>query len=240
LQHAAMSTNGRGTFVVIEGLDRSGKSTQAAALVAQLERMNVPAKLIKFPDRTTPIGKMIDAYLHSESELDDHAIHLLFAANRWELKASIEETLSTGTTIICDRYSFSGVAYSTAKGLHLQWCRAPEVSLPAPDLTLFLDLSPEKAKERGGYGEERYEKEEMQTRVRAIFGLIARELNESGVGKWITIDAGKELETVKANIWRAIEPFLTVKHGPIGKLWETRTLSAFNSNPKTELPPTDV
>jgi dTMP kinase len=88
----------RGAFIVIEGLDRSGKSTQAKRLVERLEK-TTKAKLVKFPseytthssmlltgmiDRSTPIGKMIDAYLRSQSELDDRAIHLLFSANRWE------------------------------------------------------------------------------------------------------------------------------------------------------------
>ena len=85
----------------------------------------------------------------------------------------ILKTLSEGTSIICDRYSFSGVAYSVAKGLPFEWCRAPETSLPLPDITFFLDISPEKARLRGaGYGEERYEKEELQRRVREVFVKI--------------------------------------------------------------------
>jgi len=80
-----MSSSKRGAFIVIEGLDRSGKSTQASLLYNRLQNpqdagVTTPPKvvLLKFPDRTTAIGKMIDAYLRSESELDDHAIHLLF------------------------------------------------------------------------------------------------------------------------------------------------------------------
>ena len=103
----------RAPFIVIEGLDRSGKTTQTGKLHETLKDIGVEAELIKFPgehwhchfpmylihiicmifpftkliyiDRTTPIGQMIDAYLRSTSELDDHAIHLLFSANRWEL-----------------------------------------------------------------------------------------------------------------------------------------------------------
>lgn len=93
----------RAPFIVIEGLDRSGKSTQTGLLLARFEAAGLPAKLIKFPgkhsdspkrsstlmvlmpDRTTSIGQMINSYLQSESELDDRAIHLLFSANRWEL-----------------------------------------------------------------------------------------------------------------------------------------------------------
>jgi len=60
----------------------------------------------------------------------------------WESTAVLEAELAAGTTVLCDRYTFSSVAFSAAKGLPLVWCRAPDVSLPAPDLTLFLDLAP--------------------------------------------------------------------------------------------------
>ncbi|KDQ19063.1 hypothetical protein BOTBODRAFT_83164, partial [Botryobasidium botryosum FD-172 SS1] len=165
----------RGAFIVIEGLDRSGKSTQAALLLARLQTHG-PAKLIKFPDRTTPIGKLIDAYLRAETELDDRAIHLLFSANRWELASSIEADLRAGTTVLCDRYAFSGIAFSAAKLgpteptplLPYEWCAAPDTHLPVPDLTLFFDIPPALAEARGGYGAERYERAEMQARVRTV------------------------------------------------------------------------
>lgn len=93
--------------------------------------------------------------------------------------------LATGTTVICDRYAFSGIAFSASKVnsegevlLPFEWCRSPDVGLPARDLVLFSDITPEKAKERGGYGEERYEKEEMQLRVRKAFHRIAEEMVE--------------------------------------------------------------
>ena len=89
---------GRGAFIVLEGLDRSGKTTQTAKLVEKIESLGKPCKLIKFPglslpcarlnaDRTTTIGKMIDSYLRSAEDLDDRVIHLLFSANRWEARS---------------------------------------------------------------------------------------------------------------------------------------------------------
>ncbi|TFY71270.1 hypothetical protein EVG20_g1716 [Dentipellis fragilis] len=218
------SSKKRGAFIVIEGLDRSGKSTQAATLVERLQAKHIAVQLQKFPDRTTTIGRMIDSYLRSESDLDDHTIHLLFSANRWELATSIEETLNAGTIILCDRYAFSGIAFSASKGLPFEWCRAPDVSLPAPDLILFLDITPEKAKERGGYGEERYEKEETQRKVRQIFGRMAEETaaqyEKSNHGRWVTIDASQSLEAVTADIWKVVEPFVEGLSGPIHRLWE--------------------
>jgi len=66
---------------------------------------------------------MINAYLQRTADLPDEAIHLLYSANRWELKATIEEHLRQQTTVIVDRYAYSGVAFTSAKGLDLGWCK---------------------------------------------------------------------------------------------------------------------
>ena len=65
--------------------------------------------------------------------------------------------MKVGTSLIIDRYSYSGVAFSAAKGLNLSWCKAPEVGLLTPDLVLYLDIAPNIAVECGDYGGERYE-----------------------------------------------------------------------------------
>lgn len=128
-----------------------------------------------FPDRTTPIGKIINAYLASATDMDDHALHLLFSSNRWEAEAKIRGLLEAGTTVVCDRYAFSGIAYTGAKGVDLDWCAAPDAGLPAPDLVLYLEVPVEVAEQRGEYGEERYEKREFQAKVRESFeGLKAK------------------------------------------------------------------
>ncbi|KIJ55507.1 hypothetical protein M422DRAFT_151630 [Sphaerobolus stellatus SS14] len=227
----------RGAFIVIEGLDRSGKTTQTALLEKQLSTgATRQVMFLKFPDRTTSIGKMIDNYLRSQSELDDRAIHLLFSANRWELASTIEGLLNSGTTIICDRYAFSGIAFTFAKSrlasatsaqktLTYEWCRNPDAGLPAPDLTLFLDISPEAAKARGGYGDERYEKEVLQRRVREIFGRISTDVIESG-GRWVNIDAGQEVENVAQAIWKEVERYTDGTEESIRPLWPTAQQSS--------------
>lgn len=81
---ADTSVKPRGALIVLEGLDRSGKSTQCAKLLSFLEGLGHPTELWRFPDRETSVGQMISAYLSNKSQLDDHTIHLLFSANRWE------------------------------------------------------------------------------------------------------------------------------------------------------------
>ena len=73
----------RGAFILFEGVDRCGKTTQSTKLVEPLKAAGVNAELWRYPDSTTEMGKMINAYLQSSLDMDDGAIHLLFSANRW-------------------------------------------------------------------------------------------------------------------------------------------------------------
>ncbi len=75
----------RGTLIVFEGCDRSGKTTVCKKLVEYFNfKEKESAKFMRFPDRSTEVGSAIDGYLRGQRELDDHVIHLLFSANRWE------------------------------------------------------------------------------------------------------------------------------------------------------------
>ncbi|KAK4161868.1 P-loop containing nucleoside triphosphate hydrolase protein [Cladorrhinum sp. PSN259] len=240
----------RGALIVLEGLDRSGKTTQAKLLEQRLSSSGRPVKSLGFPDRTTPTGKTINAYLTSSSfevpPLPDHAIHLLFSANRWELAPAITSLLASGTTVVLDRYYYSGIVYSAAKRnptLSLSWARAPEIGLPRPDLVLFLDLDEEQAKARGGYGEERYEQAEMQKRVRELFwGLsMGRVLEPAGAevaGGTASLEVGVEhkfreeeedlhiidtgslgIEDVGEEIWKVVEGRVkAVERGEVGRV----------------------
>ncbi|CAI6295360.1 unnamed protein product [Periconia digitata] len=198
----------RGKLIVLEGLDRAGKSTQCQLLVDRLREAGSAVEYMRFPDRTTPIGQMINGYLSGQSEQEDHVIHLLFSANRWEAAAKIQSLIAAGTTVVIDRYYYSGCVYSAAKhnpSLPLAWCRHPDVGLPRPDLCLFLDITAEAAAKRGGFGTEKYEKKEMQDRVRSLFDVLISG-GESGEGDEkediVKIDASASLDEVKARIWK--------------------------------------
>jgi dTMP kinase len=146
-------------------------------------------------------------------------------------RTSIESLLRDGTTVICDRYAFSGIAFTHAKSLlttappgahnklSYEWCRTPDAGLPAPDLTLFLDITPEAARLRDGYGDERYEKRELQQRVREVFGRIEEDVRHSG-GRWVTIDAGMDKDSVWNAIWGHVKELSDGLHeNQINKLW---------------------
>ncbi|EKX33981.1 hypothetical protein GUITHDRAFT_43854, partial [Guillardia theta CCMP2712] len=141
-----------------------------------------------FPRRETILGKFIDHHLRTASaRLDIHLVHLLFSANRWEAAAEILRSLREGRHVVVDRYSFSGLAYSIAQGLGRDWCFSWEVGLPAPDVVFLLDIDPSAAAQRPGYGKERYEKVELQQRVRNAF--LEEAEKGKGASRWIMLDA---------------------------------------------------
>lgn len=128
------------------------------------------------------------------------------------------------------------MVYSAAKqnpALPLAWARAPEVGLPRPDLVVFLDLDGDAARARGGWGEERYERREVQERVRRLFwGLKEGTLGGDGKGTGfeeersdlVVVNAGGSVEAVAEEIWRLVEPRVEeVQAGKVGK--EVRVVS---------------
>jgi len=204
----------RGALIVFEGCDRSGKTTQVKRLVETLNKRGCSTEMMRFPDRTTGIGSVINSYLTCSEELDDRAIHLLFSANRWEKEKQIQKRLAEGTNIIIDRYAFSGVAFSAAKpGLSLSWCKQPDVGLPRPDLVVFMDVTEEVAKQRGGFGEERYEVAEFQRRVRQNYKELTDET-------WVEICADGSLEEVEGKLLDIVNKELVKERGAVSRLWQ--------------------
>ena len=154
-------------------------------------------EMINFPNRKIQTGKMIDSYLKSsDTKLCDEAVHLLFSTNRWEMKQYIHEKISEGTSIIWDRYAYSGIAYSHAKGLDFDWWASPDKGLPRPDLVLFVNTTASEIIGRSGFGDERYEKEEFQEKVYTSFSKI-KEIEPN----WNDIEgSGKDIDQIYSQI----------------------------------------
>jgi dTMP kinase len=208
---------GRGQLILIEGLDRSGKSTQTEILQSKLQQRGGQAELIKFPDRSTKIGSIINQYLTDKSfTLPDQAAHLLFLANRWELAVEIERMLNDGAFVVLDRYIYSGIAYSLAKLIqnpsttskemaNIEWLYAPDKGLPKPDLTLFLTLDLDQIGDRKGWGEERYEMTEFQSKVKQCFLQILSQDSVISNENVVLVDVNNKLiEQVTELLWDKI------------------------------------
>lgn len=131
----------------------------------------------------------------------------------------IEDQVAKGCTIVCDRYYYSGMVYSAAKKnptLTLEWAKHPEVGLPRPDAVVFLDLEPEEAARRGGYGEEKYEKKEIQERVRELFKDL--ELFHGDEADMLIVDAAAAVDVVHERIMAQLKDTLNiVEEGGLGR-----------------------
>lgn len=203
---------------MLEGVDKAGKTTQCKKLVQSLQQSSRPVEMMRFPDRTTTIGKLISAYLENKSDLEDHTVHLLFSANRWELVPLMKKKLEQGTTLVVDRYAFSGAAFTSAKpGFCLDWCKNPDVGLPKPDLVMFLQLSPAEAALRGQFGEERYETSVFQRAVQQQFEQLMKDPSVN----WQVIDASQTVEDVHRDITtHSLNAINTAQNMPLGELWK--------------------
>lgn len=192
----------RGLFIVFEGIDRCGKTTQSRLLAERLRgTLHMSVEQMNFPDRSSSIGKLLDGYLKQSAELDDHAVHLLFSANRWERRGAIENLLAAGTSIVCDRYAFSGVAFSSAKGLDMEWCKACDRGLPVPDVVFYMDIPLDRAAARGEFGKERYERSEFLHKVDGRF----RDLRSGGEAYWNIVDADRTVEEIHEDLFGRIQ-----------------------------------
>ncbi|XP_077572673.1 thymidylate kinase [Stigmatopora nigra] len=209
----------RGALIVLEGVDKAGKTTQCKKLVQALQERGHTAEMMRFPDRSTTIGKLISAYLEKKSDLEDHTVHLLFSANRWEMVPEMKRKLERGTTLVVDRYAFSGAAFTSAKpGFTLDWCTRPDVGLPKPDVVLFLRLNPAEAASRGRYGEERYEDAAFQSAVLERFESL---MEDSSV-EWKVVDASGTIEHVHHDIvQKSLEAVGVAQTRPLGELWKS-------------------
>jgi len=220
----------RAPFILLEGVDRCGKTTQCDLLQKSLKN----AVAMNFPDRSTAIGQTINSYLQNTTEMDDHAIHLLFSANRWEAVPTLTGHLREGRPVVCDRYGYSGVAFTAAKekqGMRVAWCKQVDIGLPKPDAIIFLTLDSTDAEARGGFGEERYEKTEFQDKVRGVFKQLKEGEKSCDVidgqevdpeATWFEVNAKGSIEEVTAKIQRVVDVIQKRVDGggPLRRLFE--------------------
>lgn len=190
-------------LIAFEGLDQSGKETQARHLRARLAQDGRKVHALSFPDYETPIGKEIAAALRGERDFGPAVMQLLYVANRMEFKPLLDSWLDTGGFVVCDRYVASSVAYGEAQGLDPLWLREIQRFLPAPTLTVLLDIAPETAVSRKSTGRDKYERDmSLLTRVRESYRRQAE------ASDWVLIDGEQSKDAVTAAVAAAVLPRL--------------------------------
>ena len=186
-------------LIVFEGLDQSGKETQARTLRARLEQDGRRVRSLSFPEYETPIGREIRHALDGARDFSADVMQLLYVANRLEFKARLELWLGAGDIVVCDRYCASTIAYGEAQGLDSGWLSEIQRYLPKADITVLLDIAPDTAVRRKATNRDRYERD---------LGLLARVRDsykrQAAAAGWCLIDAEAPKEIVAEAVEAAV------------------------------------
>ena len=207
----------RGVFIVLEGIDGSGTTTQARRLVEWLEAQGREAVFTAEPS-DGPVGRIIRQILQGRLAdaagkpvaTDERAMALLFAADRaCHLQNIVLPALEAGKVVVSDRHYLSSVAYQSV-GVEMAWVETLNARFRRPDLTVMLDLAPEaslRRKQAQGQPAERYEKTRTLEAVRAnYFEVIA---HAQAAGERVEIlDADADIEAIEARIRALAAPVL--------------------------------
>jgi dTMP kinase len=193
----------QGKLIAIEGIDQSGKKTQTQMLAKKMRRLGYGVSIWNFPYYGTGLGRQLKTYLTGRKQFDLRAIHLLYAANKWEMASSIAREIDLGRVVIVNRYTASNLAYGIAHGLSLNWLEPLEKELPKTDLVLILDVSPKASFERKEKLRDVHEENLIYlSRVRRVYLQLARKYG------WKVVDGERDPRAVNLVIWSHVLPIL--------------------------------
>jgi dTMP kinase len=188
-----------GRLIAIEGIDQAGKRTQAHLLANRLRRIGKAVSVWSFPDYRTPVGKMLGAYLRGSVRVDLHSVHLLYAANKWEVIDKLRTRLAHGEVVIVNRYTPSNLAYGVAHGLSYDWLLPLEEGLPKPDVVVVLDVSPRASLTRKHRRRDVHESDlEYLNRVRRAYRSLAKRYG------WAVVEGQMEPGEVGGLVWERV------------------------------------
>ena len=187
-----------GVLIAFEGLDQSGKETQAQLLRDRLRENGNKSRVVSFPDYGTSIGEEIARALQGERDYPSDVMQLLYVANRYERRSDLERWLTGGLVIICDRYVASSIAYGTAQALDPAWLTDIQRFLPEPNLTVLLDIKPETAARRKAVGRDRYERD------LALLGRVRKSYLEQLQETWVRVDGEQSKEDVAEEVFSSV------------------------------------
>ncbi len=185
-------------LVSFEGIDASGKNTQSRMLFDVLREKGIPCEYVSFPFYSSPIGQEIKNYLMGKHEYGAETRHLLYSANRYELKPSIDRWISEKKIVVLNRYCESNIAYGVADGLPLLWLDQLEGRMPKSDYIFYLKISPDISVMRKT-SRDRFEANlNFLNRVSEVYDALALRPN------WFTIDAVQDVGIIHYEIMKTL------------------------------------
>ena len=194
----------RGKIIVIEGIDKAGKTTQANLLLKNLKGK----KYVKFdfPDYSTPVGIEIKQFLDGKRDYSDEVKMMLLSANRWEKKSEIESIIGKGTTIIMNRYYQSNLVYGISKGLKLKWLLALDEGLPKADLVVVIDIKTNTLVRRSRNDiTDTFEQDlDLIRKVRRNYKMLANKFN------WYIIDGEDTVNIVNVQVVELVRKIMKI------------------------------
>ncbi|MCI1012638.1 dTMP kinase [Herbaspirillum sp. C7C2] len=205
----------RGLFIVFEGIDGSGTSTQASLLRGRIEKTARSGVLTSEPSEG-PVGNMIRQAMKgrvvfsSKPENFDRQMAYLFAADRYDHLSNpidgVHKFLDSGTTVISTRYFFSSFAYHCATEADWEFIRSLNSNFPNPDLVIYLKNSVDNSIERIS-NRKHIDVYENREKLKSVLANYERVFNEY-TGQSLILDAKEEIETIHGQIWNRVERML--------------------------------
>ena len=184
----------KGAFIVLEGGDGSGKTTQTRSLHTALSHKGYKVHSTAEPSRST-VGRLIRRRILHGKKASPEVEALLFAADRFlHLESEILPALADGKIVVCDRYMYASLAYQGAQGLDSQWLREINRFAVKPDLALYLDVPAEVGMSRIKRKKSVLERLELQRRVRDEYLRLVQ------AGELALVDSSQTFAKVSQNI----------------------------------------
>ncbi len=211
-----MESNARGRFVVVEGIDGAGTTTQVARLAERLRPGARPVRTTREPS-DGPVGTLVRQVLTGRIVTPNGkapgwpAMALLFAADRMDhVESEIEPWVTGGGIMISDRYDASSLAYQSVSSGRagdgtVDWIRSLNRHAPRPDLTIVLDCPADLAaarRESRGEAAQLYEQNEVQQALAAFYRDLARHMPNDRI---TLVDAAGSIEDVQRRVGEAYD-----------------------------------
>ena len=205
------SVTNRGLFIVFEGVEGSGKSTQSRLLTRQLDREGINYLHLREPG-DTETGEKIREWLQTGSDLDGYSeLFLLSASRRALVKNKIIPALANDQVIVLDRYTYSTLAYQGfGRGIdiqHIDYVNMLATDDLNPDIAFLLDINPEDSFQRKQKGTlDRWELENIDFHTKVRNGYLQISGNDPNL--WTVINANKTSESISEEVWDVVHRHL--------------------------------